>query len=310
MRHRLRERRYSTRTERAYVFWVRRYVFFHERRHPRDLSADDVRDFLSHLARVERVAASTQNQALAALTFLYGVVLAQPFERIDGIAPARRSRHVPVVLTPREIRALLRQASGAPRLCLALMYGSGLRVLECASLRVKDVDVERREIIVRGGKGDKDRRTPLAESCLPAMERLLREGRLQWGRDQRAGIATTSLSDSLLRKYPGADTEWRWRYVFPSVRTCRDSTGAIRRHHLHETVIQRAMRGAVERAGISKRATCHSLWHSFATHLLESGSDIRTVQELLGHTDVRTTMIYTHVLNRGGLGVRSPADLL
>jgi integron integrase len=281
------------------VFWVRRYVLFHNRRHPSHLDATAVRDFLSHLARVEGVAASTQNQALAALTFLYGAVLRQPFERIDGIAPARRSRHVPVVLTPREIRAILRHVAAPARLSIALMYGSGLRISECVSLRVKDVDLERREIVVRGGKGGKDRQTPLAARCVAPCERLLRECAAQHLRDGRIPVGTTGLPESLLRKYPGADREWRWQYLFASPRTIRDGGGLMRRHQIQETVVQRAMRAAVLAAGITKRATCHSLRHSFATHLLESGSDIRTVQELLGHTDVRTTMIYTHVLNRG-----------
>lgn len=285
-------------------------MLYHKRRHPRDLDAVAVREFLSHLARVEQVAASTQNQALAAITFLYAAVLRQPFERIDGIAPARRSKHVPVVLTPREIRAILRHAVQPGRLCLQLMYGSGIRVSECMHLRVKDLDLERLEVVVRCGKGNKVRRTPLAKSCVPALERLLREQRTQYDRDHRAGVATIGMAESLLRKYPGAEREWRWRYVFASARVVRDASGTLRRHHLQETVVQRAMQRAVRAAGITKRATCHSLRHSFATHLLESGSDIRTVQELLGHTDVRTTMIYTHVLNRGGLGVRSPADML
>lgn len=310
VRQRAGERRYSHRTEKAYVFWIRRYVMFHARAHPRDLGPLEVRAFLSHLALVDGVAASTQNQALAALTFLYGAVLQQPLERIEGIAPARRSRYVPVVLTPKEIRAILRRAADPARLCLALMYGSGLRVSECVSLRVKDVDIQRREIVVRGGKGGKDRRTPLAASAIPALERRLRAESVRHGRDLRAHVATTGLPESLVRKYPNADNDWRWKYVFASERTVRDVSGARRRHHVQESVIQRAMRAAVHEAGVAKRATCHSLRHSFATHLLESGSDIRTVQELLGHTDVRTTMIYTHVLNRGGLGVRSPGDSL
>ncbi len=313
VRRRLRERRYSPRTQEAYVYWIRAYVLYHERRHPRDLDALAVGAFLSHLARVRCVAASTQNQALAALaalTFLYARVLQQPLERIESIAPARRTMSLPVVLTPREIRGVLRRVADPARLCLSLMYGSGLRILECVTLRVKDVDLERREIVVRGGTGGKDRRTLLAATCVPALARLFRESRLQHERDRRAGIATTGIDDSVLRKYPGTDGEWRWRYVFASGHTCRDASGSLRRHHIQETVVQRAMRRAVMDAGITKRATCHSLRHSFATHLLEAGTDIRTVQELLGHTDVRTTMKYTRVVNRGGLGVRSPADSL
>ena len=306
----LRERRYSRRTEEAYVHWIRRYVLFNDRRHPRDLGEDEVRAFLSSLAVHERVAASTQNQALAAMTFLYDRVLERPLTRIEGIQPARRSRHVPVVLSQREVRALLAKLDDPIRLCAALMYGSGLRVRECMTLRVKDIDFDRREIVVRDGKGEKDRRTPLPDRCSTPLAALLKREQQTFRRDRRAGIRTTGLSPALLKKYPGADLDWSWRYVFTATRTLIDSHGARRRHHLHESAVQRAFKQATSAANITKRATCHSLRHSFATHLLESGSDIRTVQELLGHTDLRTTMIYTHVLNRGGLGVRSPADQL
>jgi integron integrase len=310
VREQLRARRYSVRTEQAYVYWIRRYIVHHDRRHPRDLDAESVRVFLSHLATVQRVAASTQNQALAALIFLYDVVLKAPLERIEGIAPARRSRYVPVVLSQREVRALLGGLPQPARLCAALMYGGGLRISECVSVRVKDVDLDRREILVRGGKGNKDRRTPLAESALPELEQWL-EGQLgRFAADQRARVATDGLPDALERKYPNASREWRWRYVFPAARGYTDAGGVRRRHHLHESVVQRAVKEAAHAAGLTKRVTCHSLRHSFATHLLEGGADIRTVQELLGHTDVRTTMLYTHVLNRGGLGVISPGDRL
>ena len=310
VRHQLRTRRYSVRTEQAYVFWVRHYVQHHGRRHPRELGATAVRDFLSDLATVKHVAASTQNQALAALTFLYDIVLKEPLERIDGIAPARHSRHVPVVLSQREVRALLSALPQPANLCVALMYGSGLRISECMSLRVKDVDFDRREIVVRGGKGDKDRRTTLAESVRPGLRDWRDEQLRAFAADHRAKVGTTALPDALERKYPSAAHEWPWRYVFPATRTFTDESGVRRRHHLHATVLQRAVKHYARVAGLSKRVTCHSLRHSFATHLLEGGADIRTVQELLGHTDVRTTMIYTHVLNRGGLGVVSPADRL
>jgi integron integrase len=285
-------------------------VFHHDRIHPRELDAKAVRAFLSHLAVVGRVAASTQNQALAALIFLYDVVLQQPLERIEGIQPARRSRHVPVVLSPREVRALIDRLRSTSSLCVALMYGSGLRVSECVSLRVKDIDVDRREIVVRDGKGGKDRRPPLAESCLRPLEDWTVVQRRRAVADQRAKVRTTGLAASLERKYPGASLEWGWQYVFAAARTVRAPDGSMRRHHLHESVLQRAVKDAARAAGLTKRVTCHSLRHSFATHLLESGADIRTVQEVLGHTDVRTTMIYTHVLNRVALGVRSPADAL
>jgi integron integrase len=294
----------------AYVVWIRRYVLFHQRRHPRDLGPEHVRRFLSSLAREQNVAASTQNQALAALTFLYDRVLLQPLERVDGIRAARRPRHVPVVLSQREVRSILSQLEPRARLCAALMYGSGLRLSECVNLRVKDVDFDRGEIVVHGGKGDKDRRTPLAGSCRAPLRHWLRRQEREFARDVRRHVCTTGLSEPLRRKLPAAEREWRWRYVFPSTRIVRDGQDVWRRHHLDASVVQRAIVNAVRAAGIVKRATCHSLRHSFATHLLEAGADIRTVQELLGHSDVRTTMIYTHVLNRGALGVRSPADQL
>ncbi len=310
VRRTLRERRYSRRTEEAYVHWIRRYVVFHDRRHPRDLSEPDVRRFLSSLAADEQVAASTQNQALAAITFLYDAVLDRPLVRIDGITPARRSRYVPVVLSENEVRAILRRLPEGSRLAVMLMYGSGLRLMECLRLRIKDIDIDRRVLIVREGKGRKDRRTPLPEVCLPQLTALLAQRQLRAMHDRRAAVRTTELSPPLIRKYPNIELDWRWQYLFAARRTLIDAHGIRRRHHLHESVLQRAFHDAVLAAGIAKRATCHSLRHSFATHLLESGADIRTVQELLGHTDIRTTMIYTHVLNRGGLGVRSPADRL
>jgi integron integrase len=310
VRRRLRERRYSRRTEEAYVHWTRRYIVYNDRRHPRDLGEAEVQRFLSALAVDEGVAASTQNQALAALTFLYDQVLERPLTRIEGIAPARRSRHVPVVLSPAEIRAILAELGEPIRLCAALMYGSGLRLRECLTLRIKDVDFDRHEIVIRDGKGGKDRRTPLADRCIAPLKRLLEHERGRARQDGRLNIHTTELPSSLARKYPNVETEYRWRYIFAATRTFKDSAGVRRRHHFHESAVQRAFKNAVLAAGVTKRATCHSLRHSFATHLLESGADIRTVQELLGHRDLRTTMIYTHVLNRGGLGVRSPADAL
>jgi integron integrase len=310
VRRALRECRYSRRTEEAYVAWIRKYVIHHGRRHPRELGEPEVRAFLSGLAVEDGVAASTQNQALAALRFLYERVLERPLSRIEGIEPAHHSRHVPVVLSASELRAVLSRLGDPARLCAAVMYGSGLRLLECVSLRVKDIDIERREIVVRDGKGAKDRRTPLADRCVVPLGRLINAEEKRFRVDTRAGIRTTGISAALSRKYPNAEMEFRWRYVFSATRVFSDTDGVRRRHHFHESAIQRAFKNAVMAAGITKRATCHSLRHSFATHLLESGSDIRTVQELLGHSDLRTTMIYTHVLNRGGLGVRSPADAL
>lgn len=310
VRRRMRERRYSPRTEAAYCHWIVAYIRFHGRRHPRELSAECVRQFLSHLAVEQHVAASTQNQALAALVFLYEAVLHTPLPRVDGIAPARRTRFLPVVLSPREVKLIVRRLHGDAQLCALLMYGSGLRLTECVSLRVKDIDLDRGEIVVRQGKGRKDRRTPLAEVTRPLLARRLRDGLGVFRRDRKAGVKVDGVSVSYLRKDPNADASWSWWYAFPARRTFVDSDGARRRHHLHPTVVQRAFKQAVNELGLVKRATCHSLRHSFATHLLESGSDIRTVQELLGHASVQMTMRYTHVLNRGGLGVRSPADRL
>jgi len=310
VRYRLHQLRYARRTEEAYVCWIRGFVAFHRPKHPREMREPEVADYLSHLAADRQVAAATQTQAKAALEFLYRHVLQRPLEQLEGVRPVHRPPRVPVVLAVSEVRTLLELLEGPERLCAMLMYGSGLRLLECVSLRVKDVDVARREIVVRAGKGGKDRRTPLADSCIPALERQLVAAKAQSDSDARHGVARTGIGESLTRKYPTIHSNPAWAYVFPAARTLVDDAGVRRRHHLHETVIQRAVKLAVQEAGIGKRATCHSFRHSFATHLLESGADIRTVQELLGHTDLRTTMIYTHVLNKGGLGVRSPADRL
>ena len=305
----MREKRYSPRTQQAYVDWIRRFVRFHDRRDPREMGPSEVKAYLSDLAVRRRVSASTQNQALAALLFLYEAIQ-RPLPRLEGIERARVSRYVPVVLSQREVKLLLRALPEVPRLCAALMYGSGLRLAECVSLRVKDVDFDRREIVVRSGKGGADRRVPLAESCMRPLRAQLKRAYAVHRRDVRNEVDGAELDEALRRKYPGAETEWRWQRVFPAARTYVDATGVRRRHHLHHTHVQRAFGRAVRAVKITKRATCHSLRHSFATHLLEAGSDIRTVQELLGHHDVRVTMRYLHVLNRGGLGVRSPADRL
>lgn len=311
VRRRLRERRYSRRTEEAYVHWIRRFIVYNDRRHPRDMGEREVAAFLSMLAVDDQVAASTQNQARCALVFLYEHVLSCPLSAVEGIAPATQLARVPVVLTADEIRALLAKLPTTLRLAATLMYGGGLRVLECMTLRVKDVDIGRREIVVRDGKGKKDRRVPLADASVALVEKHLKGVFAIYERDLRAGIRWTGLTPALRRKYPMADMEWSWAYLFPAARRVRDpSDNTVRRHHLDVSVLQRAFKAAVRASGIAKRATCHSLRHSFATHLLESGADIRTVQELLGHSDVRTTMRYTHVLNRGALGVRSPVDRL
>jgi integron integrase len=309
MREALRVRHYSIRTERAYVDWVRRFIRFHDRRHPARLGAVEVQAFLTHLAVERSVASPTQNQAKAALLFLYREVLGLQLPWLDEIVGAKLSRHLPVVLTPSEVRALLGQLSGTMELVAALLYGTGARLLEALRLRVKDVEFERREILIRDGKGAKDRVTVLPENLvLPLQQHLAGVKRVHL-RDLAAGFGDVWLPDALDLKYPNAGRTWGWQWVFPStVRSVDPRSGAEHRHHLNETTVQKAIAGAARRAGIVKPCSPHVLRHSFATHLLQAGYDIRTVQELLGHSDVKTTMIYTHVLNRGGRGVRSPLD--
>lgn len=310
LRTEMRLRHYSRRTERVYSWWIKRYVRFNQYRHPRTLGVPAVRAFLSSLATDGAVSASTQNQARAALLFLYRDVLGTPLPFLDGITPAKTPRRVPVVLTRAEVQAVIAQLSGVPRLVGLLMYGGGLRLIEALTLRVKDLDFERMEITVRGGKGGKDRRTTLPKSLADDLSAHLRAVRHQHRKDLTQGAGSVVLPDALARKYPTAPRDWSWQWVFPATRRYKDRTsGEERRHHFHPTAVQRAMRTAVLRAGVTKRASCHTLRHSFATHLLEAGYDIRTIQELLGHRDVSTTMIYTHVLNRGGLAVRSPLDM-
>jgi integron integrase len=307
----LRMRRYSKRTEIAYCGWIRRFVVFHGLRHPSTMGEAEITAFLNHLATARNVSASTQNQALHSLLFLYRRVLKRDVGVVDGLTPARRGRRLPVVLSTDELRLVLQQMRGIPRLCASLMYGSGLRLSECTALRVKDIDFDRVEIMVRAGKGDKDRRVPLPRLALPALKVQIERVQKRFETDLRAGILGSRLPGALEQKIANAERDWRWQYLFAAARAHTErETGKRRRHHIHETVIQRAFADAVRSSGISKRATCHSLRHSFATHLLESGSDIRTIQVLLGHNSLQTTMIYTHVLNRGGLGVTSPADRL
>ena len=305
----IRERRLSLRTEEAYRLWVRRYILFHGKRHPAMLGLAEVNAFLSHLAVEGRVSPSTQNQALAALLFLYRDVLRIQLGQPRDYLRALRPRRLPIVLSRDEVRALLAQLDGHERLIATLLYGGGLRLLEALRLRVHDLDFDRREIIVRAGKGDKDRRTVMPARLVDDLRRHLDEVRESWQRDRAANLPGVWLPTALARKYPNAGTEWHWQWAFPTARPQRDPRSrVVRRHHLPDRTLQRAVRQAAQRAGIAKAATCHTLRHSFATHLLEAGYDIRTVQELLGHRDVKTTMIYTHVLNRGGLAVRSPAD--
>jgi integron integrase len=309
----IRLKHFSPRTERAYVAWVRRFVRFHSLRHPRELGAQDVTSFLSSLASDRGVSASTQNQALSALLFLYRDVLAMPVGWLAGLVRAKRPARVPVVLTKDEVRRVLARLKHRDVVALVagLLYGTGMRLLEALQLRVKDIDFERNEITVRGGKGDRDRVTMLPERLKGPLLHHLANVRTQHERDLAAGAGCVPLPGALAAKYPQAGREWAWQWVFPATRPYEDRARAEpRRHHLHETVVQRAFKEAVRAARLNKRASCHTLRHSFATHLLEAGYDIRTVQELLGHRNVATTMVYTHVLNRGGRGVRSPADSL
>jgi integron integrase len=309
VRGEIRARHYSRRSEEAYVHWIRRFIVFHGRRHPRELGAAEIAAFLTWLAADQQVAASTQNQALSGVLFLYKAVLR--LEIGDVVIPprARLPSRVPVVLTPSEVRAVIERLKDVPQLVVMLLYGAGLRLQECLELRVKDLDFERREITVRRGKGQKDRRVMLPEAARPLLTSHLEAVRRQHRTDLAAGFGRVTLPDALARKFPRAPTDWAWQFVFPAGRLCRDERfGPPTRFHLQESVIQRAVTQAGRAAGLSKRVGCHTFRHSFATHLLESGSDIRTVQELLGHAGVSTTMIYTHVLNRGGLGVKSPLD--
>lgn len=308
MRSELRLRHYSPRTLEAYEGWVKRFVRFHGLRHPSEMGAKEVSAFLSDLANRLGVAASTQNQALAALLFLYQRVLMRPLDE-PSFVRAKRPQRLPTVLTRAEVQRVLERMEGTPRLMASLLYGSGLRLMECAQLRVKDVDIERGEVIVRQGKGAKDRVTPLpARVGLEVAEHLVRV-RAQHRLDVAAGAGWVWLPDRLEKKLHAAGREWPWQWVFPASQVHVDrETKQRRRHHFHESGLQRAVRIAGLVGGLSKRVTCHTLRHSFATHLLDAGYDIRTIQELLGHRSVATTMIYTHVLNRGGLGVRSPLD--
>jgi len=311
VRDQIRVRHLSRRTEKAYLHWIRRFILFHGKRHPEEMAETEVNNFLSHLAVKGRVSASTQNQALSALLFLYRHILKRELGEFEDLVRARRKKKLPVVLSPQEVQQILERMTGINRLIASLLYGTGLRLLEGLRLRVKDLDFEYGQIQVRDGKGGKDRLTMLPERLAPQLAEHLKTARRLHDKDLRLGFGSVVLPAALARKYPNAGREWCWQWVFPAPNRYRDrSTGDERRHHVHERSIQRAFKRAVRGSGISKPATPHVLRHSFATHLLSAGYDIRTVQELLGHRSVRTTMIYTHVLNRGGLGVRSPIDLL
>ncbi len=309
VRERLRVKHYSIRTEQVYTDWIKRFILFHGKRHPEAMSAPEVEAFLTYLAVQGKVSASTQNQAKSALLFLYREVLNQELPWLDNVTQAKIPERVPVVLTVAESRAVLERIPGSHWLVASLLYGAGLRLMEALRLRVKDVDFARHEIVVREGKGFKDRVTMLPTSVVDPLKLHLDKVKALHQQDLANGLGEVYLPYALGKKYPGAGREWGWQYVFPSIKHSVDPrSGVTRRHHLDEKGIQRAMKQAVRDAGIVKLATPHTLRHSFATHLLQSGYDIRTVQELLGHKDVQTTMIYTHVLNRGGKGVQSPLD--
>jgi integron integrase len=306
----IRARHYSRRTEKAYVAWIRRFIVFHGRRHPRDLGEAEVSAFISSLAQ-RGVSASTQNQALSAVLFLYEVIIGRRLTWMENIVRAQRPARLPVVLSRAEVSSVLSNMRGTVWLMASLLYGAGLRLLECVELRVKDINVDRGELTIRDGKGGKDRVTMLPVSLRKPLLDHLANVKTQHETDLASGRGSVALPGVLRAKYPNAAREWPWQWVFPATRFYVDGpTGERRRHHLHESVLQRAVKEAARTAGISRPATCHTLRHSFATHLLESRYDIRTIQELLGHRDVSTTMIYTHVLNQGGSGVRSPLDQL
>ncbi|MHB0975343.1 MAG: integron integrase [Thiobacillus sp.] len=309
MRALIRVKHYSLRTEKTYLYWVKFFIRWNGMRHPADMGAPEVEAFLSMLANERNVAASTQNQALAALLFLYRDLLDIDLPWLDGITRAKKPARLPVVLSQAEVASILRCTDGIHGVIIRLLYGTGMRLMEAMRLRIKDIDFDSSIIVVRGGKGDKDRVVPLPTRLIqPLRDQIAARLKLHHI-DQACGKVDVELPHALAKKYPNAPKEWAWQFVFATLNYVRDPrSGAMRRHHIHEKSVQRAMRAAVIAANIAKPASCHTLRHSFATHLLEAGSDIRTVQELLGHSDVKTTMIYTHVLNRGAAGVLSPLD--
>ena len=311
VRESMRTRHYSLRTEKAYVHWITRFIFFHNKRHPIDLGEVEIGQFLTALATASQVSASTQNQALNALLFLYRAVLEKPIGYVNGVVRAKRPSRLPVVLTRQEVRAIIGGLEGVEWVMATLLYGAGLRLMECLRLRVQEIDVGSNQITIRAGKGDKDRVTMLPASVVEPLRKHLERVKTLYERDMEHGQGGASLPNALEKKYPNAPKEWGWQFVFPASKLAVDPrSGKLRRHHLHESVLQKAVKEACRHADVAKHAGCHTLRHSFATHLLEDGYDIRTVQELLGHKDVNTTMVYTHVLNRGGRGVKSPADRL
>jgi integron integrase len=309
LREALRSRHYSRRTEQTYCHWVKRYIFFHNVRHPAEMAEPEINQFLTNLAVKEHVSASTQNQALSSLLFLYRYVLEREIGDLGEVIRARKSIRVPVVMTREEVKSVLNHLAGDKWLMASLMYGSGLRLMECLRLRIQDMDFGRNEITIRDGKGGKDRITMLPDSLKASLQDHLQKVKKIHEKDVADGWGRVELQNALARKYVNAPIDWRWQWVFPQEKRWKNvKIGEEGRHHTDESLVQKAVKGAVTKAGLIKRATCHTFRHSFATHLLEGGCDIRTVQELLGHKDVKTTMIYTHVLNRGPTGVRSPVD--
>ncbi len=309
VRDTVRLKHYSYRTEQSYVYWIRRFILFHNKRHPIEMAADEVEAFLTHLAVVEKVSASTQNQAFSAILFLYRYVLKQDLGNDITAIRAKRSRYLPTVLSRSEALAIIAQMQGVYQIIIQLLYGSGLRLREAFYLRIKDLDFAQQQLVLRDTKGQESRVTMLPTCLVEPLQNHLQLVKRIHQQDLGKGYGSVYLPFALERKYPNANRDWIWQYVFPSDRISKDPrSGIIRRHHLHESGLQKALKQAVRAAKIDKRVGCHTFRHSFATHLLEAGYDIRTVQELLGHKDVKTTMIYTHVLNRGGKGVRSPLD--
>ena len=304
-------RHYSRRTEKTYVNWILQYILFHNKKHPQEMGENEVNQFLSHLATKRNVSASTQNQALSAILFLYKNVLHKELGDFGDVIRAKISRKIPVVFTKEEVKNILTNLAGEKQLMAYLLYGSGLRLTECLRLRVKDVDFNNKQIIVRDGKGEKDRVTLLSEIIIPHLKKHLTKVRKIHKADTENGFGTTNLPYALERKYPNASKEWHWSYVFPSIKTVIDNkTGEVKRHHLNESVLQRSVKKAIKQAHVEKHGGCHTFRHSFATHLLENGYDIRTIQDLLGHKNLQTTMVYTHVMNKGPMGVKSPGDTL
>jgi len=305
----LRTKHYSYRTEQTYIDWIKRYIIFHKKQHPKDLGVEEIRAFIAHLATDRKVATSTQNQALSAILFLYRTVLAQETNLPPDLINPSRPKRLPTVLTHEEAMSVIHAMRGKPRIMTKILYGSGLRLMECLRLRVRDIDFEHHQIIVRGGKGDDDRFTILPDSVAADLKHILQDVKALHQKDLRDGHGEVVLPNALGVKYKNAGKEWGWQYIFPASRLSLDPvSGVIRRHHLDETVLQKAIRNAAKLAKIDKEVTAHTFRHSFATQLLQKGYDIRTIQELLGHKDVKTTMIYTHVLQRGAMAVKSPLD--